>query len=561
MKTLVTFLFVICLFSPNFAQIIEPIEDDNNREYQKSNYSTDNEEISPQLVGEAGSGWIYFGIHKSTVSSMFHGADKNKTNLVLDSLLPDHQPPIIQIISPEIGRGFKLITQDNETKIVAKITDDSEVFEVKFNNQEVVANSDGLYIKTIQLSDHENIITIKAKDIYENISEKQIVINKDKIEIRENAPMKMQQKTQQVVPSSGNNSLSPLIKNESTANINNYNPTDYNKNIIKWLSPQYSNISTSKQKYRVKAGIDIENINEIRLFVNNKLISNRLTENEDPLVKSKFIINELVDLQFGKNTVRIEVERGEIDCIDEIIITNNSISDNYCALIIGINDYQDEKITDLNEPLTDIENLGKILTTEYNFNPNKVKILKNPNKTLIISTLHELRGSISPSDNLLIFYAGHGTWDQEMNTGYWLPSDANSSNPVNWIPNTELTNYINAIKSQHTLLIADACFSGSIFKTRNLTSENQAAIEKLYGLKSRKAITSGTMKQEVPDKSTFTHFLIKKLEDNQEKYLTAEQLFLSLRLAVLNNSANIPQYGTIQNTGDEGGEFIFIKKE
>ena len=35
-------------------------------------------------------------------------------------------------------------------------------------------------------------------------------------------------------------------------------------------------------------------------------------------------------------------------------------------------------------------------------------------------------------------------------------------------------------------------------------------------------------------------------------------LFSSFREAVLNNSPTEPQYGIIQNAGDEDGEFIFI---
>jgi hypothetical protein len=550
MKTIIIFFIFTFLFSfQNYSQVIEPIDESEPA----------NESSLPVLVGEAGTGWIYFGIRKSTVSSMFHGSEQNKTNLALDSLLPDKNPPVIQIISPEIDRGFKIITTEDEIKILVKITDESEVFEVKFNNDEIVANQDGLYLKIIKITDNENIITIKAKDIYENVSVKQLVINKGKVEIRDNNSLK---KSEEKLPPSGNNSQKPQIQPKKSTDVNYYKSANNNSKTIEWVSPKYSNISTSKQKYKVKAGIAAsDNISEVKLYLNNNLISNRLTENEDPTLSYQFIVDEMVDLQFGKNTLRIEVSEGENVSAEEIVITKNSLSDNYYAVIIGINDYKDEKITDLNEPIKDIEKLQEILIRNYNFSPDRIKLLKNPDKSLIISTLHELRSSILSNDNLFIFYAGHGTWDQEMNTGYWLPADASPENPVNWIPNTDLTNYINAIKSQHTLLVADACFSGSIFKTRNINSENQAAIEKLYGLKSRKAITSGTMKQEVPDKSTFTHYLIKKLEDNEARFLTAEQLFLDLRLAVLNNSANVPQYGTIQNTGDEGGEFIFVKKE
>jgi hypothetical protein len=28
----------------------------------------------------------------------------------------------------------------------------------------------------------------------------------------------------------------------------------------------------------------------------------------------------------------------------------------------------------------------------------------------------------------------------------------------------------------------------------------------------------------------------------------------------MNNSPNVPQYGTIQNVGDEGGDYIFIRR-
>ncbi|UCH15074.1 MAG: hypothetical protein JSV22_03690, partial [Bacteroidales bacterium] len=84
-------------------------------------------------------------------------------------------------------------------------------------------------------------------------------------------------------------------------------------------------------------------------------------------------------------------------------------------------------------------------------------------------------------------------------------------------------------------------------------------IQRLYNLPSRKAMTSGTLK-EVPDRSIFLHYLAKRLIENEEEYLPSEQLFASFKPAVLNNSNNIPQYGEIKNAGDEGGDFIFIRK-
>ena len=116
-----------------------------------------------------------------------------------------------------------------------------------------------------------------------------------------------------------------------------------------------------------------------------------------------------------------------------------------------------------------------------------------------------------------------------------------------------------SIPARHTLLIADACFSGSIFKTRKAFSDAPQSIEKLYYLPSRKAMTSGMM-TEVPDKSVFLEYLNRRLRENTETYLSSQDLFTSFREAVLNNSPNTPQYGIIQDTGDEGGDFIFVRK-
>ena len=105
----------------------------------------------------------------------------------------------------------------------------------------------------------------------------------------------------------------------------------------------------------------------------------------------------------------------------------------------------------------------------------------------------------------------------------------------------------------------DARFSGSIFKTRAAFSDAGRTINSLYKPPSRSAMTSGNLK-EVPDKSVFLEYLVKRLDNTTDKYLSADQLFSSFRITVMNKSSTEPQFGTIQNVGDEGGEFIFIKK-
>ena len=239
-------------------------------------------------------------------------------------------------------------------------------------------------------------------------------------------------------------------------------------------------------------------------------------------------------------------------------VKNQKISNvgKFYALIIGNNEYQDLEIPSLDEPVSDATKLFDVLTTRYTFEKSNVTFLKNATYVQMIQAFDDLSNKITKNDNLLVFYAGHGWWNEIKSLGFWLPVDANKTNTAYWIPNSRISDYMSSIKSKHTLLIADACFSGSIFKTRGLI-DAKPSINKLYELPSKKAMTSGTLK-EVPDKSVFLQYLVQRLNENTEKYISSDILFSSFREAVLNNSPTEPQYGTIQNAGDEGGEFIFI---
>jgi hypothetical protein len=249
-----------------------------------------------------------------------------------------------------------------------------------------------------------------------------------------------------------------------------------------------------------------------------------------------------------------EADQKELAATDE-----SDYPGDFYGLIIAINKYNDPALVDLDHPITDATFLYSILMGNYTFEPENITLLRNATRADIIRTLDKLSYQMSPQDNLLIFYAGHGYWDENKETGYWLPADAEQSSSVNWIRNSTIQDYVDDINTRHTLLITDACFAGSIFKTRGAFQDASIAVNKLYSLSSRKAMTSGTLK-EVPDKSVFIEYFIKRLLDNNKKYVSSGELYNSFREAVLNNSPNIPQYGVIQDAGDEGGEFIFIKR-
>lgn len=251
-----------------------------------------------------------------------------------------------------------------------------------------------------------------------------------------------------------------------------------------------------------------------------------------------------------------KVVRGENDNDSDI----SSIPGKYYALIIGNNDYIDPEISSLDKPFEDASRLYEVLLAEYNFDKENVKILKNAKYEETIQQFDDFAKIIKPTDNFLIFYAGHGFWDKDKELGYWMPVDSKKINKAQWLSNSLIRDYLHSINSKHTLLIADACFSGGIFKTRDAFEDAPLSINKLYDLPSRKAMTSGTLKT-VPDESVFLKYLVKNLKENQDDYLSSDELFMRFRKAVTQNSKTTPLYGAVSDTGDEGGEFIFVKRK
>ncbi len=232
----------------------------------------------------------------------------------------------------------------------------------------------------------------------------------------------------------------------------------------------------------------------------------------------------------------------------------------YYALIIGVSKYQYDgpSLSSLAYPVDDAKRFRNLVVDHYAFAKDNVIFLTDPVRADIITAFEQLAERISEKDNLLIFYAGHGYLDKAKNFGYWLPANANPENKSEWISNTIIRDYLGAIPAKHTLLISDACFGGSIFKSRGLTNSTTQKIFELYKYSSRRAMTSGNLTL-VPDKSVFTDVLIRRLEENTDPFLPAQNLFYRIFEPVSNNSVSTPQFGVVQGTGDDGGDFIFIK--
>ena len=244
----------------------------------------------------------------------------------------------------------------------------------------------------------------------------------------------------------------------------------------------------------------------------------------------------------------------------------------YRALVIGNNDYQDDKgkWKSLNTAVTDARAVAKLLTQQYGF--SDVKLLENATRRDVLFALEGLANKSLKNDNVLIYYAGHGFLDDETNKGFWVPVDANGSDHTTFLRNSTIRDEVSSIASRvkHTLLISDSCFSGSLLRTasRGISESDytEKYFEKVSEKKSVQIMAAGGFEFVDDDyrnsgHSPFTYFLLNELDTNNSPMFTVSQLSGNVERAVANNVDQIPESGVLQGAGDELGEFIFIKMD
>jgi uncharacterized repeat protein (TIGR01451 family) len=238
----------------------------------------------------------------------------------------------------------------------------------------------------------------------------------------------------------------------------------------------------------------------------------------------------------------------------------------YYGLIIGIDEYNGEWPR-LKNAVNDARSVADILSSKYSFTYIKTLYNKEATRENILKEFEYLLQKVKEDDNVLIYYSGHGEYIQKMDKGFWVPVDASSKSISDYISNEDIKAFLTGIHSKHTLLVTDACFSGDIFRGKTITIPYENSTKyylKMYSLNSRKALTSGGI-EPVLDKgkdnhSIFAYYFLQALKKNIDKYFDAGQIFDFLKIPVINNSSQTPVYSPIRNTGDEGGQFIFIMK-
>lgn len=243
--------------------------------------------------------------------------------------------------------------------------------------------------------------------------------------------------------------------------------------------------------------------------------------------------------------------------LDIPALDNTSV---YHAVLIAETDYMDSGIKNLPGTLSDMCKMYQVLVNNYNFSPSHTDTLVNATKVNILESLIQKANAMKEGDNLFVFYAGHGQMikhEDNSEEGFLVPVDAGKNKMSSYISSDDLVRTIKYSKAKHILFVADACFAGSLF--RDISADAPEPVAEAYKDKSRKVLASGN-RQAVPDQSEFIEYLRLALQENKEKYITAEQLIDSFKNQYKTSTHLQLQYYPIKNVDDLGGQFVFIRK-
>ena len=238
----------------------------------------------------------------------------------------------------------------------------------------------------------------------------------------------------------------------------------------------------------------------------------------------------------------------------------------YHALIIGINRYR--HLDTLQTAVNDAEEVGRVLRNTYGFETTLL-INQKATRSNIVSELNKLRRNLSSEDKLLIYYAGHGYFDEDTKKAYWLPVDADRRDDTNWIMAERITSNLKRIPAKHILVVSDSCYSGTLTRAAQVdlfsTATRVSYINKILNKQARVLIASGG-NEPVTDTggvrhSVFAQAFIRALREVDRDVVLAEELFVGyIKESVAGKADQTPEYSLIRNSGHDGGDFIFMKR-
>ncbi len=211
----------------------------------------------------------------------------------------------------------------------------------------------------------------------------------------------------------------------------------------------------------------------------------------------------LLDGQYQIKIIAINSKGGKVSSTRTILVGKDAIAD---AISIDRKDYailfatdKYDHWSDLVNPVFDANTIATELKEKYGF---EVEVVENANQEDVFNKLADYsQKKYKPQDQLLVFFAGHGYFDDTFGEGFVVAKNSleNDRSKTSYISHSRLRTVINNIPSEHVFLAMDVCFGGTfdpiIARERGSdsyteTNQSEFLIRKL-SYKTRKYMTSG----------------------------------------------------------------------
>lgn len=345
---------------------------------------------------------------------------------------------------------------------------------------------------------------------------------------------------------------------------------------ISWVTPRVESSVTSDQFINIDASI--QSTLEIQSI---KMIVRSGGETRERIIKVeakefKKHIEQKMLLVDGENVIRIEVTNikgGTVSSTRTILMGKDAMADavdanrkDY-ALIFATDKY--DNWDDLSNPINDGRTIAGILKEKYGFITELVEnaTLEDVNDKLFDYNTRKF----NPQDQLFVFFAGHGYFDETLGEGYVVAANSlmNDKGKTSYLSHNILRERLDNMKCDHIFLAMDVCFGGTFDKKLAKARGNEVmeeAMDKQYLVKklskrTRKFLTSGS-KEYVPDgapghNSPFATQFIKALREIGGG--TGRVLTLMELNTYFHRLPTEPYFGSYGND-DPQSDFVFVAK-
>jgi hypothetical protein len=289
--------------------------------------------------------------------------------------------------------------------------------------------------------------------------------------------------------------------------------------VINWITPVAETTYAQDNKYKIKFEIEsTKPIKNITISIKEGMnTASRGTQTFQPDMSTNLNpeIERSVTLLPGENVLEIIAENQDgVRTISykTVHVGSTNVADaskldrtDY-ALVFATDQY--DNWPDLVNPVFDGRTVAEELRKTYGF---KVEVIENATQSEILKKLRDyIEKKYKPLDQLFIFFAGHGNYDQTFGEGYLVPKEALAKDEAktSYLSYNRLRSVVNNIPCEHVFLTMDVCFGGtfdqSLASSRGMDGdeykEKSAAefITQKLTYKTRKFLTSGG-KQYVSD--------------------------------------------------------------